>query len=147
MNNIVFTCHRLASSEERIWVELAAPVCSKLVRRDGKPLSPSVPNEFVETEPWYDWNDAEFEDIKIVDLGEVFSLGETPFPCVLPGECRAPEVIFEDSFDHRTDLWQAGCAVRPSLKLIVQVAVLTVLAAEDIYVSLPHVPFLGLRWL
>lgn len=118
-----------------------------MVRRDGKPLSPSVPKEYVETEAWYDWNDEEFEDIKILDLGEVFGQREEPSLCVLPGECRAPEVIFEDSFDHRTDLWQAGCAVRPSLYLIIQVAVLTISAAEDIYVGLPHVSFLGLRWL
>ncbi len=132
MNNIVFTCHRLASSEKRIWIELAGPACSKLVRRDGKPLSPSVPKEYVETETWYDWNDEEFEDIRILDLGEVFSQGENPPPCVLPAECRAPEIIFEDSFDHRTDLWQAGCAVRPTLDLVVQVAVLTVSAQRYI---------------
>lgn len=144
MNNIVFTCHRLANSDRRIWIELAGPVCSKLVRRDGEPLSPSVPKEYVATEAWYDWNDEEFEDIKILDLGEVFCQGEKPPPCVLPGECRAPEVIFEDSFDHRTDLWQAGCAVRPSLNLIVQVAVLTVSAAKDIHAGFPHVSFLGL---
>lgn len=79
MNNIVFTCHRLANSERRIWIELAGPLCSKLVRRDGKPLSPSVPKEYVETEAWYDWNDEEFEDIKILDLGEVFSQGKGLF--------------------------------------------------------------------
>lgn len=105
----------------------------------------------MESEPWSKWPDvwpdAEFEDIKVVDLGELFSQGQEPAACVLPGECRAPEVLFEDSFDHKTDLWLAGCAVRPSLDLIVQVATLTVLTSEDIHVGLSHVSFLGLWWL
>ncbi|EXJ86465.1 CMGC/SRPK protein kinase [Capronia epimyces CBS 606.96] len=98
---------------DRIWDEIAGSRCRKLVRRDGRPVGPSVPEEYVAAESWDDWNDEEFEDVKILDLGDLFSQQEQPGTCALPYDCRPPEFIFEDSFDHRSDLWQVGCASQP----------------------------------
>lgn len=145
MRNIVFTCRHLArSSEDEFWEQLGKPQCEKVIRKDGKPLSPSVPKEYVKTAKWVGWIDEEIEDIKIIDFGEVFCQGEKPARCALPDACRAPEVIFEDEFDHKTDLWQAGCAVCLSLSLThnstVRLMVLTPPATLDIHPGLPYVP-------
>ncbi|POR36997.1 Serine/threonine-protein kinase SRPK [Tolypocladium paradoxum] len=110
--NIVFTARNLAHlSEERLFNVIGAPQSSMLARVDGGPLCPSFPKQLVKRVAWEDWIDEDEEDIRLLDWGEAFLHGAEPAKLAQPGDLRAPEVIFTGRFDHRIDLWRAGCTV------------------------------------
>lgn len=64
---------------------------------------------------WTEWVDEDEEDIRVLDWGEAFQHDVLPARLAQPGDLRAPETIFTNGFDHRVDLWRAGCTVSPSI--------------------------------
>lgn len=87
------------------------PESEVLARLDGKLLGKSLPKHIVKATEWNDWIDEDDEDLRILDLGEGFLQGDEPSALAQPGPLRVPEIIFEERFDHRIDLWRAGCMV------------------------------------
>jgi hypothetical protein len=65
----------------------------------------------VKAAEWDEWVDEQEEDLRILDLGEGFLQGHEPKYLSQPGQLQVPEMIFGNSFDHRVDLWRAGCMV------------------------------------
>jgi hypothetical protein len=67
---------------------------------DGKPLDKAMPKYLVRAAEWDDWAD----EIEVIGLGESFLQGTEPASRHLLRVLKAPEIIFEGSFDHRADL-------------------------------------------
>ena len=111
-NNIVFTCDHLSSAtKEDLFELLGTPISAEMARLDGKPLGEGLPKQLVKTTEWNNWTDEDVEDLRIIDLGESFVQGAEPTKLAQPGPLQAPEIIFTEHFDHRVDLWRAGCVV------------------------------------
>ena len=83
---------------------------------DCEPTEPGVP-EYLVRPASYSVRTSLSELIKIVDYGESFLDPDPPATLHTPLAIRAPEVVFEDNFDHRVDLWSMGCLVS-SLRLL-----------------------------
>jgi serine/threonine-protein kinase SRPK3 len=107
-NNIAFTCRRWRKD---LFKRLGAPKVERLIRTDGKPLGKGLPKYLVKAIEWDYWADECIEDLRIIDLGESFLQGAEPPSLAQPRPLKVPETIFADSFDHRVDLWRAGCVV------------------------------------
>jgi hypothetical protein len=90
---------------------IGTPKTEKLVRLDGKPLEPGLPEQLVEKAGWDLWIDEDEEDVRLIELGESFAMGAEPAELAEPGDLQAPEGIFRGKFDYRIDLWRAGCTV------------------------------------
>lgn len=111
--NVVFTASKLRTlSEEALFDIIGYPEATSLARVDGSPLDRALPNQLVRSICWTDWTDEDDEEIRLIDWGESFKLGTPPSRLSQPGDLQAPEIIFTGSFDHRLDLWRAGCTVR-----------------------------------
>ena len=57
------------------------------------------------------WTDEDIGDLRIIDLGESFLQRAEPTRLAQLPALKVPETIFAESFDHRVDLWRAGCVV------------------------------------
>lgn len=99
------------TEENDLFEVLGTPEWEELVRLDGEPLAKGLPKHLVKAAEWDDWVDEDEEDLRIIDLGESFLQGAEPETLAQPGPLRAPETIFTERFDHRVDLWRAGCMV------------------------------------
>jgi serine/threonine-protein kinase SRPK3 len=111
-NNVAFTCSNLSTVTKKALFEvLGPPELEQVTRCDGMPLEDSVPEYLVESARWDDWVDEDKEDIRITDIGQSFLQGAEPKILISPGHLRVPEAVFGDTFDHRVDLWHAGCVV------------------------------------
>jgi serine/threonine-protein kinase SRPK3 len=111
-SNVAFTCSNLSTAtKEDLFQALGDPECEELTRLDGKPLGKALPKYLVAAAKWDSWVDEEDEDLRIIDLGEGFLQGQEPTTLAQPGPLRVPETIFGEPFDHRIDLWRAGCVV------------------------------------
>ncbi|EAQ88781.1 predicted protein [Chaetomium globosum CBS 148.51] len=107
---MAFTTARLATlSPSALFKIIGAPNTEKLVRLDGKPLAPGMPEQLVEKTEWEDWIDEDEEDVRLIDFGEAFPHSAPPTKLAEPGGLQAPEGIFTGKFDYRVDLWRAGC--------------------------------------
>jgi hypothetical protein len=113
---VAFTASRLGelTSADDIFEVIGAPKTENLVRCDGKPLSPGIPEQLVERAGWDDWFDEDDEDVRLIDFGESFPHDAPRAHLSEPGWLQTPERIFTGRFDHRVDLWRAGCTVRLS---------------------------------
>lgn len=110
--NIAFTCTRLLhTAKEQLFKVIGAPKIEPLARLDGVPLPDNLPTQLVRAAEWVEWTDEDDEDIRLFDFGESFLQGEEPEKLAQPGMLRVPEIIFTETFDHRVDLWRAGCMV------------------------------------
>lgn len=110
--NIAFSCSNLSNvAEEDLFEVLGLPETEELVRLHGKPLDKGLPKHMVKAAEWDEWVDEDEEDLRVLDLGEAFLQGHEPKTLSQPGQLQAPETIFGNSFDHRVDLWRAGCMV------------------------------------
>ena len=89
---------------------LGSPEIEELARLDGKPLKTGLPTQLVKTASWVDWTD-DYEDIRLIDLGEAFLKGAEPAKLAQPDALRAPETILTDEFDYKLDLWRASIVV------------------------------------
>jgi hypothetical protein len=111
-SNIAFTARILARSSVKSMMKiLGTPKFEKLVKLDGEPLSPGMPEQLVAKANWDTWVDEDEEDVRIIDFGEAFAHGAEPADLAEPGDLQAPENIFTGRFDYRVDLWRAGCTV------------------------------------
>lgn len=81
------------------------------MRVDGTPLHPGLPKQLVEKIQWAEWCHEDDEDLRFIDVAQVFPLHSPPKRLDQPFELRAPETIFQDKIDHRVDLWRVGCVV------------------------------------
>jgi serine/threonine-protein kinase SRPK3 len=115
-SNIAFACSKLSTASKKdLFNVLGTPECKELVRLDGKPLNKALPKHLVKIATWYGWMGEDYEDIRILDFGESFVQGAEPKKLAQPGPLQAPETLLAESFDHRVDLWRAGCVVsRPT---------------------------------
>lgn len=82
-----------------------------MIREDGQPIDPRFPKHIVRQAEWDHWLDEDKEDVRLIDWGETFRTGEEPERLAQPVDCKAPETIFTDYLDYRTDLWRAGIVV------------------------------------
>ena len=111
-SNIAFTCSQWSSATKKdLFKILGTPQSDKLVRLDGKPLDKALPKYLVEATEWFYWADEGIEDLRLIDLGESFLQRAEPTRLAQPPALKVPETIFAESFDHRVDLWRAGCVV------------------------------------
>lgn len=85
-----------------------------MAKAKGPLPSPHVPKELVATPRWGLWNDGPEEDIRFIDWGAAFPVGQTVSQEVMPQpiDLRAPETFFIGSLSCKLDLWRAGCVVR-----------------------------------
>lgn len=97
--------------EEELLEVIGAPKVEPLARLDGVPLPDNLPRQLVQAAEWVKWIYEDEEDIRLFDFGESFLQGEEPESLAQPGLLRVPEIIFTGRFDHRVDLWRAGCMV------------------------------------
>ncbi|KAK4039482.1 kinase-like domain-containing protein [Parachaetomium inaequale] len=111
--NVAFTARRLSglASANDIFEIIGAPKTEKLVRCDGKALSPGMPEQLVEKAAWDDWIDEDDEDVRLIDFGEAFPHDTPRDHLAEPGGLQVPERIFTGEFDYRVDLWRAGCTI------------------------------------
>jgi serine/threonine-protein kinase SRPK3 len=82
---------------------------------DGGSLGDGIPNQLVKSVEWIGWpdeDDEDYEDIRVIDLGEAFLQDAVPARLAQPGGLQAPETIFTSVFDYRLDLWRVGLIVR-----------------------------------
>jgi hypothetical protein len=109
---MAFSCTNLSNAtKEYLFRVLGAPEPEQLARIDGGQLSEGLPKSLVKAAEWVDWIYEDEEDLRIFDFGESFLQGEEPAKIAQPSSLRAPETIFEMSFDYTIDLWRAGCMV------------------------------------
>jgi serine/threonine protein kinase len=110
--NICFTASKLTLlPDSDILDVIGHPEPAKVARKDAALLEPGLPHELVRKAGWDDWTDEDEEDVRLVDWGESFPIEEIPARLAQPSDLRAPETIFTKQFDHRVDLWRAGCVV------------------------------------
>ncbi|KAJ8610576.1 hypothetical protein MRB53_038481 [Persea americana] len=94
-----------------------------------KRLGCSVPSYLVQSAQWPGWPDADvesnngedsdsddeydppFEDIRLIDLSEAFAKDIKSVRIAQPGGLQAPESVFKDSLDYKSDLWRAGLVI------------------------------------
>lgn len=110
--NVVFTASKLVHlSEHALFDVIGYPESRSLFHEDGAPLGRSLPKHLVRKASWDDWTDEDEEDIRLIDWGEAFPLGQPRSQLAQPSDLKAPETILTGTFDHRVDLWRAGCVV------------------------------------
>ena len=110
--NVAFSCRYLSNAtKDELFEVLGMPESEELVRLDGKPLDKALPKNIVKATEWDEWIDEDDEDLRILDFGEAFIQGDKLRELAQPGPLRVPETTFVQCFDHRVDLWRAGCMV------------------------------------
>ena len=75
--------------------------------------SPHLPKQLVQTAKWELWEDETVEDIRLVDWGSAFPVGETVTAESLaqPIDLRSPETFFIGKLDNSHDIWRIGCVI------------------------------------
>ncbi|KAJ6084070.1 hypothetical protein N7486_010870 [Penicillium sp. IBT 16267x] len=100
--SIAFRCRTLVdASEVELLNVIGSPRIEKLACIDGTSLEKGQPTEVHGDE----------EDIRLLDIGEIFLQGEGPEKLSQSGLLRVPETILTNSFDYRVDLWRIGSMV------------------------------------
>ncbi|VUC28079.1 unnamed protein product [Clonostachys rosea] len=77
----------------------------------AEPRAECLPKHLVRATSWAGWFDCPEESIRLIDWGESFSSDEKVSDIAQPLYLRSPETFFVGSFDHRHDLWRAGCVI------------------------------------
>lgn len=109
--NVAFTCDVALNGEEDIFVALGGqPVTATYTSKE--PLSPGMPRMLVKTADWDMWTDRDEEDIRLLDWGLAFPIGQAVTTLPQPIDLRSPETFFCASIDYRHEMWRAGCVVR-----------------------------------
>lgn len=97
-------------SEEDLFDTIGDPVTAAYTNTEI-PWSPELPKHLVQYTVWPGWYEASDEDLRLLDLGLAFPVGNTVTGIAQPWDLRSPETFFIGSFDYRHDLWRAGCVV------------------------------------
>ncbi|KAI9835245.1 MAG: hypothetical protein M1837_003873 [Sclerophora amabilis] len=113
--NVCFTTSGLNRlNEAQVLNILGEPEIRRIKRRDGRPLSSSMPRYTVRPQafPQTGW------ELKIIDLGQekrtAFFFNQKPESIITPDILRAPEMLKACSsleWDYRIDLWALGCLI------------------------------------
>lgn len=90
---------------------IGVPMTEVMNPIDGEPLKPGLPKYVVGSTIWNLWVYVDEEDIRLIDWGEAFCIGNEPTKIAQPLGLNAPETVFTSRIDHRIDLWRAGCIV------------------------------------
>ena len=73
---------------------------AELLRVDGSPPDDYLPKQLVGAAEWDGWIDEDEEDIRLIDAGESFRVGDRiPSSKDQVGVLRPPETLFEETFD------------------------------------------------
>jgi serine/threonine protein kinase len=112
-NNLAFEVPGLGEkTEEELMQLLGKPETVLVKRTDGQPNGPGVPDYQVHVPEWLYFEMFTTPPlIKIVDFGQAFPMEAPPIRVQTPIIVQAPELTFNDTFDHRIDLWSIGCLV------------------------------------
>lgn len=111
--NLVFAMPGLDTlSNDELFEKYWHPQTSPVSRTDGSPLEAGVPKYLVGAAD-YTVGDLVLEEypIKLIDFGESFLPHDRSKTLHNPMALRAPELLFEDEYDFRVDLWTLGCTV------------------------------------
>ncbi|KAI1163055.1 kinase-like domain-containing protein [Nemania serpens] len=60
---------------------------------------------------WPGWYEPDEQDLRLIDVGDSFPIGDTFKNIAQPWDVRSPETFFTGSFNYRHDLWRAGCVI------------------------------------
>lgn len=112
-NNVAFTCKSLLNDDDDDLLDLISEIYVAKPWPDNPLPSPHLPKQLVQTARWNTWEDETEEDIRLVDWGSAFPVGETVLAEAMmqPIDLRSPETFFIGWFDHRHDVWRAGCVI------------------------------------
>lgn len=112
VNNIVFTMPSLYSVSEEILMERLGRPQTGLVRcSEGRPLKQGMPQYLVWSADFPMDKPSLDNPIKLIDFGESFLPSNKPGTLHTPLALRAPELLLEDEWNIKTDLWTLGCTV------------------------------------
>ncbi|KAJ4354308.1 uncharacterized protein N0V89_006042 [Didymosphaeria variabile] len=95
-------------SEAELLSNLGKPETAEIVSEESS--DPNLPRYLVRPSTFRVTNN-KAPDIRLIDFGEAFTKANKPQTLHTPLALRAPEVLFEDEWDHRVDLWSAGCTI------------------------------------
>ena len=99
-------------TEDDLVSNLGSPKVAEVVRKDNSALESGVPRYLVRHRSLsISHSILQMLDIRLIDFGESFDNKMRPETLRTPLTFRAPEVIFEDEWDTRVDLWSTGCTV------------------------------------
>ncbi|KAI1735360.1 kinase-like domain-containing protein [Xylaria scruposa] len=108
LGNVAFTCE--FDDEEDLFDAAGDPVTAEYTS-DQIPWSPELPKHLVQATIWGGWYEPGEEDLRLIDMGETFPVGDIVTKIAQPMDVRSPETFFIGSFDYRHDLWRAGCVI------------------------------------
>lgn len=110
--NVAFTIPSLDSlSEEMLHEKLGNPQTAPVSRSGNIPRLMGMPEYLVWPVSFPvdgSWSES---PTKLIDFGESFTPSNKPQTLHTPLALRAPELLFEDKWDLRSDLWSLGCMV------------------------------------
>lgn len=113
VGNICFTAPALAHASE---ADLLRSLEQTQIGYTRGPLNiiskPNMPKYLVRPSHVPASNASLAASINIIDFGQSFTASARPSTLRTPLVFRPPEILFEDDFDYRVDLWSMGCTVR-----------------------------------
>lgn len=111
--NIVFTCKTILGAEGYDLMDVLSDLYVAKPYPDKSLPSPHLPKQLVQIAKWEVWEDETVEDIRLVDLGSAFPVGETVTAESLaqPVDLRSPETFFIGKLDYRHDIWRIGTMI------------------------------------
>ena len=127
--NIVFANTTSHQSDIDLLGSLGEPKTSDIVASSGYSLTAQVPKYLVlPTSSPSMARDSESCQVKLVDFGEAFLVGEQrQIRC--PLVFRAPEAVLTSQWDLQADIWSLGCTV---LRLLLIILSFLLINGEDI---------------
>ncbi|KAM3521883.1 hypothetical protein MY4038_008851 [Beauveria bassiana] len=132
-SNLVFTIRNLVDDDALFEALGEESLKMEIVRRDGAPLTAHMPRQFHDTPDWHSWVDEDEEDLRFVGVDDWFrTTDRMPSSDALRGACPAPEVLFEETYDYRADLWHAGCVIH---ELIFQNCPFMYMGNDQLYIT------------
>ncbi|PQK08214.1 hypothetical protein BB8028_0001g02920 [Beauveria bassiana] len=132
-SNLVFTIRNLVDDDALFEALGEESLKMEIVRRDGAPLTAYMPRQFHDTPDWQSWVDEDEEDLRFVGVDDWFrTTDRMPSSDALRGACPAPEVLFEETYDYRADLWHAGCVIH---ELIFQNCPFMYMGNDQLYIT------------
>ena len=109
--NLLFSIPSLDEMDEERLKQNEAETTEPLRRLDGK-QDKWAPKYLALGQPLHEYvNISPDFRIKISDLASAFPLSDPPVLTITPLALRAPELIFNESFDASIDVWAVGCLI------------------------------------
>ncbi|KAM3509331.1 hypothetical protein MY10362_000666 [Beauveria mimosiformis] len=132
-SNLVFTIRNLVDDDALFEALGEEPLTMELVRKDGAPLAAHMPRQFPSMPSWDSWVDEDEEDLRFVGVDRCFrTTDRMPSSEAVRCQSPAPEVLFEETYDYRVDLWDAGCMI---YALIFQDCPFMYLCNDQLYIT------------